>query len=166
MVTTFTVASIDDLTPALVSEIVGADVAGVTTSPLATGNMNASSRLHLTYSDGASGPASLVAKLPVDDPVARMVSAVTDRTEIGFYTEIAAQVRVPSARCYNGGLSEEHGALIVLEDISPAVVVDQIDGCSAEQARRIIVRNITSPRALCREFAAPATVMSTAWNNP
>ena len=134
MVTTFTVAQVGDLTPALLSQIVGAEVATVTAKPLATGNMNASSRLHLTYVDGANGPASLVAKMPVDDPVARLVSAVTDRTEIGFYTEVASQVAVPSARCYNGGISEEHGALIVLEDITPATMVDQIDGCYPEQA--------------------------------
>lgn len=54
MVTTFTVASVTDLTPELVSQIVGADVVGVVSTPLATGNMNASSRLHLTYAAGAA----------------------------------------------------------------------------------------------------------------
>jgi hypothetical protein len=136
-----TVARLADLTPELLSDVLDAPVAEVTITPLSTGNMSASSRLHLRYADGATGPASLVAKMPVDTPEARMVSAYTDRTEIGFYTQIAPRVSIPSPTCYNAGLSQEHGALILLEDITPAVTVDQIDGCTAEQAR-LAVTNV------------------------
>jgi hypothetical protein len=141
-----TVARLADLTPELLSDVLDAPVADVTITPLSTGNMSASSRLHLRYADGATGPASLVAKMPVDTPEARMVSAYTDRTEIGFYTQIAPRVSIPSPTCYNAGLSQEHGALILLEDITPAVTVDQIDGCTAAQAR-LAVTNVAGLHA-------------------
>jgi hypothetical protein len=54
-------ASIDVLTPALLREALATTVESIETEPVGTGQVASSIRVTITYGEGASGPATVVA---------------------------------------------------------------------------------------------------------
>lgn len=119
----------------------GHDVAITSVSSVAvgTGQMGSSYRLHLEH--GTTGfPASLVAKLPCDDPDTRATIASSYRAEIGFYADVAATVQVRAPRCY-ASVTNDDGSVFVLlmEDMAPAEQGDQFTGASPSEARSSVV---------------------------
>ncbi|MCH7984325.1 MAG: phosphotransferase, partial [Chloroflexi bacterium] len=99
-------------------------------------------RLHVEYDNNEAGaPQSLVVKLPTDNPVMRKV--VSSRglymREVRFYEEIAEQIELRTPRRYYSAFdSESGGFVLLLEDLAPARVGDQVAGCSAADAELAI----------------------------
>ncbi|PKB82161.1 MAG: hypothetical protein BZY88_05180 [SAR202 cluster bacterium Io17-Chloro-G9] len=99
-------------------------------------------RLRLTYGTGEDGvPHSLIAKFPATDPSVRAVVnefGVYER-EVRFYAEVAPQVELSTPRCFYGATDREAGDhVLLLEDLAPARVGDNVAGCSDEDAKLAI----------------------------
>ena len=95
-------------------------------------------RVGVTYNFSEQGaPSSLIAKFPPSYPQTRALLHRSDRLgrEIRFYQEIAADVGLPTPQCYYGAMNVEAGRyLLLLEDLAPALVGDQVAGCSFEDS--------------------------------
>ncbi|QFS90344.1 Phosphotransferase enzyme family protein [Mycobacterium sp. THAF192] len=135
----------DDLTPegltALLSgraEWSGLEIADLDCVPVGTGQMAHSYRLSLTYANRPDGaPDRLIAKVPSTDPTSRQMGLATGayQREVYFYQHLADLTQVRSPRCYFGQIADNNcDFLLLLEDLGPAETVEQIGGCSADQA--------------------------------
>jgi ecdysteroid kinase len=137
-------SGIDDITPAWLTAAfqlagVDAEVESITATSIGTGQIASCYRLEIDYLRG-TGPETLVAKLPSDDPERRAADAFTYRCEVGFYREAVPRLRVRRPHCYLAVLADSGQEFtLLLEDVSPAQQGDQIKGCSVEQARAAVV---------------------------
>jgi hypothetical protein len=98
-------------------------------------------RLSLEYSPGASGPASIVAKLASPDPGSRMLGAAFGlyEREASFYSDLAATCGIPAPSAYFARYDAALGnVVILLEDLTDGAFGDQIAGCTLEQAELAI----------------------------
>ena len=99
-------------------------------------------RVRLEYDrDPASAPASLIAKFPATEPTARGIGVALRfyEREIRIYDEVTRHVPLRTPRRYYGDMRLETNEFILLiEDMAPARVGDQIAGCSAADAARIV----------------------------
>src|SRR6478609_7717673 len=88
------VTSIEDLTPAYLTDALGADVVAATVEPVGVGVglIGQLYRVTPSYADGATGPVSVIAKLPGATEESRFVAMVLNmyQEECGFYRELAA----------------------------------------------------------------------------
>lgn len=120
-----------------------AEVASVSITPIGTGQMCDSVRMTLSYDRDVDAPASLVAKLPAADETSR-ATAVALRNyekEVRFYQELAPQLAVRTPRLHHGDIDESLGRFVlILEDLAPATVGDQIQGCTVDDARRAVLQ--------------------------
>jgi hypothetical protein len=129
--------SVDVLTPAFLTEALGAPVASIETKAVGTGQVASSVRVTLTYEPGGSGPATVVAKLPSDDDTSRTTSRALRSylIETSFYRELAPTLPVRAPRCFH--VSHDpvtDDFVLLLEDMAPAEQGDQIAGCSPDVA--------------------------------
>jgi len=160
------VDSIEAVTPAWLTEMLGIVVAEVTAEPVGTGQIGRSYRLTIGYQDpAADAPPSLVVKFAGGDEAARRRVSMAFRNETGFYAQLAATVDVLTPRCVHCALSDDAlGFTLLLEDLTPARPGVQLDGCSPEQAKGA-VRNLArlhaprwnDPALLELDFLAPTT---------
>jgi len=102
-------------------------------------------RLRLEYDTAEEGaPATLIAKMPTLDPGGREICGIFQfyEREIRFYDDVAPRtaIRVPK-RYYSAMDKDADDYLILLEDITDAQMVDEVAGCTAEQAE-VAVRGI------------------------
>ena len=115
-----------------------ATVEDVTAAPIGTGQMAASYRLELSYATTVpDAPACVVAKVASTDEASRLMAATTGayRREVLFYQQLAEQVRTRTPECFHADIAEDGVSFIaLLEDLGPATTVEQIGGCSADQA--------------------------------
>jgi len=99
-------------------------------------------RVRLEYDrDPASAPASLIAKFPATEPTAKGIGVALRfyEREIRIYDEVTRHVPLRTPRRYYGDMRLETNEFILLiEDMAPARVGDQITGCSAADAARIV----------------------------
>jgi aminoglycoside/choline kinase family phosphotransferase len=99
-------------------------------------------RVHVQYDRAESaGPASLIAKMPTLDPGGREVCRIFQfyEREIRFYEEIAESVQVRVPGCYYTAMDiEADDYLLLLEDITDARIGNEVAGCTAEEAERVI----------------------------
>lgn len=99
-------------------------------------------RLHLRYAGGGEGlPRTLVVKQPTQDARSRQLAIMFRfyEREVCFYREVGsdAGIRVPAM--HFGASDPKTGDFVMLlEDLAPARVGDQLIGCSAEDARSAI----------------------------
>lgn len=137
-------SEIAEITPGWLTAVlqlagIEAEVAGVTATPVGTGQIASCYRLAIRYLRG-DGPESLVAKLPSGDLQRRAADAFTYRCEVSFYREAAPHLRVRHPHCYLAALSDSGEEFtLLLEDLSPAKQGDQIKGCTVQQARAAIL---------------------------
>ncbi len=113
-------------------------------SPVGTGQMADSYRLHLEYGSApAEAPETLVVKVSSSDPTSRASGGGGPyQTEVRFYLELTDDLAIRTPRCYYGDISEnQEEFILVLEDLAPAEQGDQIRGCSVAEAERA-VRNL------------------------
>ncbi|MFN3258473.1 MAG: phosphotransferase [Ilumatobacter sp.] len=98
-------------------------------------------RLHLTYGDGETGPATIVAKCQSPSPENQFLSQMMGfyLRETNFYRHVAGDVdiRVPRPH-YVDAAPDGLPFVLLIEDIQGAVTPDQIAGLSVEEAKKII----------------------------
>jgi hypothetical protein len=121
-----------------------AHVASVEYEPIAAGVgfLGKLGRLRLRSADGAGLPATLIAKQPTLDEKSRQLAMMFrfyDR-EVTFYRDIGAQAGIRVPRLHYGASNPATGDFVLLlEDLAPATLGDQLEGCSAAQARAAVV---------------------------
>jgi aminoglycoside/choline kinase family phosphotransferase len=99
-------------------------------------------RLHLRHERAASDlPRTLIVKQPTPDEKSRQLAKAFRffEREVAFYREIgpAAGIRVPTL--YYGDVEPASSDFVMLlEDLAPAKVGDQLESCTADEARRAI----------------------------
>jgi aminoglycoside/choline kinase family phosphotransferase len=99
-------------------------------------------RLRLAYAGNAgTAPRTLIAKQPTEDAKSRQLAMMFRfyEREVSFYKAIGprAGIRVPAL--HYGAADPANGDFVMLmEDLAPARVGDQLEGCSAEQARTAV----------------------------
>jgi len=124
-----------DVTPEWLGSVLRADVRGVAITPIGTGQTGATYRVSATYQNDTDLPATFAVKLPAQDDTVRERVALGYRSEVEFYTDVAAHVRIPVPGCFFSDISDS-GAdfVLVLADMAPAVQGDQIAGCTPQEA--------------------------------
>ena len=134
------IADAEELTPPWLTEVLSsagieAVVGEIDVAPVGTGQMASCYRLSIRYERG-TGPARLIAKLPATDPAVRAGAAMTYRTEVSFYRDLAPDLPMSVPRCYYAGMTADATTFtLLLEDMAPATAGDQIAGCTGAQAR-------------------------------
>lgn len=106
------------------------------------GFMGQLARLKLRYDQPEPGaPAALIAKFPTYGPDNRAIADMFRmyETETRFYEEVAANVELRTPRRYHSARAADSTDFILLmEDLAPARVGDQVVGCSRAQAELAI----------------------------
>jgi phosphotransferase family enzyme len=124
-----------DVTPAWLGSALGADVRDVDVAAIGTGQTGATYRVSATYATETDLPRTFAIKLPAQDDAVRERVALGYRSEVEFYADVAAKVRIPVPRCYYSDISDSGADFaLVLADMAPAVQGDQIAGCTAQEA--------------------------------
>ena len=99
-------------------------------------------RLRLRYAeDGKDLPRTLVVKQPTQDEKSRQLAKMFRfyEREVAFYREVgsSAGIRIPTM--HFGAADPQSGDFVLLmEDLAPARIGDQLAGCSAQDARSAI----------------------------
>lgn len=126
------------ITAEWLSGVLGVEVAGVELTPVGTGQMCDSVRLHVAYAAGeGAGPATLVAKLPAADPSSRAtaMSLRNYEIEVRFYQQLAPSLPVRTPGVHHAEIDVATADFVLLlEDLAPAETGDQLRGCSVPQA--------------------------------
>ena len=103
------------------------------------GFMGQLARITPTYDRSEDGaPASIIAKLPTPTTENREIADAFRFYEIEtrFYEEIAGQAEIRTPSCYYSRYEPEtRDFVLLLEDLAPAQMGDQVAGCTVEQAR-------------------------------
>jgi thiamine kinase-like enzyme len=84
-----------------------------------------------------AGHVSVIAKVPSTDDVSRATAALQHlyQREVSFYQELATLITTRTPHCYFAQRDDKDNFLLLLEDLSPAAVVDQFAGISLGTAR-------------------------------
>ena len=106
------------------------------------GFMGQLAKLSLTYDKAEpDAPQSLIGKFPaaaMENRGVAMFFRFYER-EVNFYEQIAEKVELRTPRCYFSAFEPSNGDyLLLLEDMAPATVGDQIAGCQVEHMRLAI----------------------------
>ena len=135
-----------DLTASWLAAAIGAGpIADFSVERIGTGQMSECYRVLLGYSDDVvdpDGPESVVLKVAATDPVSRQTGLAMGlyEREVRFYGDIAPQLDGPIAPCYHAAVDTSTGVFdLLLGDAGPAVVGDEIEGATIEQARLVTV---------------------------
>jgi aminoglycoside/choline kinase family phosphotransferase len=134
----------DALTPAWLTEALGAagvlgdaEVVAVEMTPVGTGQMCDSVRVHLTFDRPTEAPPTIVAKLPAADPSSRAAAMALRNyeVEVRFYQELASTLPVRTPRAYHADVEVATASFVLLlEDLAPAQQGDQLAGCTPAEA--------------------------------
>ncbi|QUR67884.1 phosphotransferase [Mycobacterium spongiae] len=126
-----------DLTAAWLTAVIpGGAIADFTVERIGTGQMSECYRVELTSAEPGT-PQSVIMKVAATDPVSRQTGVALGlyEREVRFYRDIAPRLGGPLAPCYHAAVDTSSGIFdLVLGDAGPAVVGDEIDGATAEQA--------------------------------
>jgi hypothetical protein len=111
-------------------------VAAVEVSPIGTGQTGATYRVAATYAADQPGlPGSFAIKLSAQDDAVRERVALGYRSEVEFYSRIAARMRIPVPQAFYCDISADGAdVVLLLGDMAPAVQGDQIAGCTPQEA--------------------------------
>jgi aminoglycoside/choline kinase family phosphotransferase len=115
----------------------GARVTALEQRPLGTGQMCDSLRLALTYDRATTAPTTMVAKLPAADETSRNTAKAlrSYENEVRFYQQLAPGLPVRTPAVYHADIDVETASFVLLlEDLAPGEVGDQLAGCSPEVA--------------------------------
>ncbi len=106
-----------------------------------TGQLADSYRFALTYDPPGAGPATVVGKFSSDDPISRAWGQGSGqyRNEIRFYQELATRLECNVPTPIHAELAaNETDFVLLMEDLGPARIVDQLDGCTVDEAALVI----------------------------
>ena len=105
---------------------------------IGTGLVGLNIRYELRWAQPGRGlPQTLVVKLPSTDPTSRAtgIGLRNYEREVRFYREIAGVTAARLAKCFAAEWDPDSGEFIlVLEDLAPGEVGDQMRGCTVQQA--------------------------------
>ena len=133
--------SIDDVTPAWLSEVMGCTITDATATQIGVG-IGVSSALYRVslQGDGDCVP-SVVVKLPALDEAAVFTSTVLRMyiREVGFFEKLAGQSPIRVPKYHHGAVDEETSKfVVVMEDLGGMRIVDQVEGMAIEDAERAV----------------------------
>ncbi len=135
------VEHIEDVSPAWMKQALGLndEISSLDFQPIGTGQMADSFRVEFLGSDGTAR--RVVVKMQAADELAREAGAGgAYRSEVGFYTDLAATVSIRTPECFFATGPDAAGRFaLVLEDMAPARQGDQLVGCSVGQARDAVI---------------------------
>ena len=128
-----------DISPEWLGEVMGRRIADIKVRTIAEGAgfMGRLAVVDIAYDDGEEGPASVVVKLPTDEPGGVALGQMLRlwEREARFYLDLADHLPVRTARCYWAGGEAESGIFgLVIEDLSPLTNPDQLTGATVGQA--------------------------------
>ncbi|WP_206051770.1 phosphotransferase [Nocardioides ferulae] len=129
-------ATADELDAAWLTSALGHPVTDASVERVGAGQIGACFRARLSGPGVEAGqlPASVLVKLPSEDPGSRAILAGVYRTEVGFYREVADTVAVAVPACLAATeVSDDGRFTLVLEDLAPAVPGDQLAGAHPDQ---------------------------------
>ncbi len=113
-----------------------ARVTGCSADAIGAGKVGRTFRYQLDW-EGPSGPSTVVGKFASDDEQSRMAGMLTGTyvREVNFFNELAASVDIRIPTCHHCEMDTDTGDFVILmDDLAPAEVGDQIAGCSADDA--------------------------------
>lgn len=124
-----------DLTAAWMTDLLESPVTAISVVPVGTGQMADTVRVSLTYAQGATGPASVVAKFASTDERSRSAAAMVRayEIEVSIYTDLPVLPGVPRS-LYAAHDAEANTFTLVLEDMSPCRQGDDIEGTDVATA--------------------------------
>ena len=150
-----------DITPEWLTErlraagvISDARVQAVRWEAIGTGQVGDSARFHLTYDRAGAGPATVAGKFPAADATSRGTAAAFGlyAKEVGFYRQLAPQLDIRVPRALAAEIADDGVEFVLLfEDLGPCRGGNQLDSCSAADAREAMKQ--------AAELHAPS------WNN-
>jgi hypothetical protein len=106
-----------------------------------TGLLSDSYRFRVTYEPAGVGPASVVGKFASEDPTSRVYGHQSGqyRNEVCFYHDLAPTVSVTIPKPIYAALADnETDFVLLMDDLAPARVVDQLVGCSKDEAALVM----------------------------
>ena len=113
-------------------------VADMTSKPVGNGLVGDSYRFDLTYEDAEpDAPASVIGKFPAADPDSRRAGSahLLYLREVSFYRELAHTLAIHTPRPFVAEIDPEtDDFILILEDLAPFRQVDQLAGCSLQDA--------------------------------
>ncbi|MGA8332704.1 MAG: phosphotransferase, partial [Mycobacterium sp.] len=134
---------------------------------IGTGQMSECYRVALTYADTTPGddkPGSVVLKVAATDPTSRQTGTTLGlyEREVCFYRDIAPRLHGPVAPCYHAAFDASSGVFdVLLGDVNPAVVGDEIRGATTSQAQIAV----TELARLQGPLLGDSTLAATSWLN-
>ncbi len=140
--------SVDELTTDWLQEIMQPHIGSSTITGfeptvigVGEGFMGQLARVKLSYDNETDAPTSIIAKFA--SPLAETRQMAEDQRlyhrELGFYRDLGASVGVPVPDCYFLHHQEDtYQFVLILEDMSPGVASDQVEGTDKETSRRVI----------------------------
>src|SRR5690349_20806446 len=139
------IADPDAITPTWLTEALhaagiasGARVVDVAKERVGTGQVAMNVRCRLAWDRAVAGaPASVVVKLPSDDPVSRATGAAQQiyRKEVEFYRQLVHTVGIRTPHCWRTDIDEPgERFFLLMEDVTPAEQGDQLTGCGVDRA--------------------------------
>ena len=130
---------LDDLTSSWFADALGRDVGGdAHVEPIGVGVGILGQLAKVRLGDGTR----LVAKIGSADDETRAIARFYGfyQTEVSFYRDVAHRemgLRLP--KCHHADVSDDAGYFVLLlEDLSDAIALDQIDGCPLPEAERVV----------------------------
>jgi Ecdysteroid kinase-like family len=120
----------------------GAKVVDMTCAPIGNGLVGDSYRYGLTYQEvEPDAPASVIGKFPAADPDSRRSGSahLLYLREVSFYRELAHTLPIRTPRPFVAEIDPEtDDFILILEDLAPFRQVDQLAGCSLEDAGTVL----------------------------
>jgi len=130
------VPTIDEIDGRWFAEHLGwRDVTDVSSTSVGHGQVANCHRLAIERGDAPS--VSLIAKVPSLDAVSRSTATLQHlyEREVSFYQQLASNVATRTPQCHFALRDEHDDFLLLLEDLSPAVSIDQFAGIDVSLAR-------------------------------
>src|SRR6195256_6825988 len=119
-----------------------ARVVDMTCKPVGNGLVGDSYRFGLTYQEvEPDAPASVIGKFPAADPDSRRAGSahLLYLREVSFYRELAHTIAIHTPRAFFAEIDPEtDDFVLILEDLAPFRQVDQLAGCSLDDARTVL----------------------------
>ncbi|WP_141015073.1 phosphotransferase family protein [Nocardioides sambongensis] len=138
--TTGLISTAAEITVDWARAVLGPAIAGVEVERVGTGQIGTCYRVRLDAAPGAELPASVLVKLPAEDPATRPLLAGVYRSEVRFYAEIAPTVAVRVPATHLATFADDGAEFtLVMGDAAPAEQGDQLAGCTPAQARDAVV---------------------------
>ena len=111
--------------------------------------MSRLSRIRITYDhQNSSSPTTLIVKFHPPEPNLRKFVYEANATEARFYSEIVPQSKLRTPRVYYSAIDQHsYKFVLVLEDLTNYRIVDDIEGCSPEDAATA-VQNLAAFHAI------------------